>query len=115
MYKLAFLFYVGFVVLMSVMPSFGAGIKHSPDMMAHFAVYALMGCLGLFMVSTLCHKLTVLAGIIFLGMSIELVQHFIPGRTPSYEDIVANSLGVLFGIALFVVIKHKLVMYLKNL
>jgi VanZ family protein len=34
---------------------------------------------------------------ILVGICLEVTQAFIPGRTPEFLDVLANSLGVLFG------------------
>jgi VanZ family protein len=35
--------------------------------------------------------------------SLELLQHFSPGRTPSIEDFMCSTIGVFVGIALFLI------------
>jgi VanZ family protein len=69
------------------------------DKLVHFGAYA-----GLAFLSLLAFEgrrgMAVALSMIFLGAGIEILQHFSPGRTPDIDDAIANTLGVLSGIAL---------------
>ena len=67
------------------------------DKADHFIAY-----FGLIFVALLssAHKRPIwmiLLGHIILGIGIEYVQSFVPGRYPEFLDVIANSLGVLGG------------------
>lgn len=42
-----------------------------------------------------------------LGIIIELIQQYVPGRGPSVADVVANSIGVALGYAIFRLLLKK--------
>jgi VanZ family protein len=69
------------------------------DKLVHGGAYA-----GLALLSMLAFErrrgIAVALSMILLGAVIELLQHFSPGRTPDVADAIANSVGVLSGIAL---------------
>jgi len=69
------------------------------DKLVHFAAYA-----GLAFLSLLAFEgrrgMAAALSMIFLGAGVEILQHFSPGRTPDIDDAIANTLGVLSGIAL---------------
>lgn len=69
------------------------------DKLVHFGAYA-----GLAFLSLLAFEgrrgMAAALSMIFLGAGVEILQHFSPGRTPDIDDAIANTLGVLSGIAL---------------
>lgn len=48
------------------------------------------------------------AGLLLLGVGIELAQSLVPGRTASWNDIVADALGIALGLALTTVLAGAL-------
>lgn len=70
--------------------------------MAFFVLYVLL---------SLAHQeLSVkvkLALLLLLGILIETVQYFIPGRFFSLMDVVADSIGIAIGIVLYGIYKKK--------
>lgn len=46
-------------------------------------------------------------GCISFGIMIELLQHFVPGRSTSIYDVIANTIGVALGYLLFLVFRKK--------
>jgi VanZ family protein len=63
---------------------------------AFFVLYLLLS-LGFSHFSTF-KKITIL---LFIGFQIEATQYFIPGRFFSLMDIVADSIGILIGLAVY--------------
>jgi VanZ family protein len=65
----------------------------------HYGAYT-----GLAFLSILAYErwrgLALALSMILLGVVIELLQHFSPGRTPDIADVIANSTGVFTGITL---------------
>jgi len=45
---------------------------------------------------------------LLLGLLIELFQGLLPHRTASVTDMLANTVGVIIGIGIAILIKHKL-------
>jgi len=95
MLRSIFLIYVIVVLYFSLSPSpIGAEILHS-DKLSHFIAYFVMGFLVYITFRAFRQKVYMFVLIILLGVLIEGAQHYIPGRTASYTDIVANTLGLL--------------------
>ena len=67
------------------------------DKLGHFLVYGAFAVLGFFMVKTLKSYLWLCLGIILYSVLMEFLQSFVPGRVPSFYDIVANTIGVVLG------------------
>jgi VanZ family protein len=67
------------------------------DKVVHFLTYFILTIIALIS-STQKHSLLMILAIqILIGVCVEVAQSFIPGRTPEFLDVLANSLGVLFG------------------
>ena len=69
------------------------------DLILHFALYALLS--GLAMIILNNHKTAVLMVVIAmltLGFLLELAQLYIKGRTFDLNDLMANSIGVIIGV-----------------
>ncbi|MBI4540021.1 MAG: VanZ family protein [Gemmatimonadetes bacterium] len=73
------------------------------DKLAHLSLYAVLGATLAWgrgwRRSPIPHWLLVLAGVLY-GASDELHQSWVPGRSPSAVDLVADGLGVIVGYAL---------------
>ena len=81
--------------------------------LAHFSIYTLVGLLLMILVNTYNLKLTnkiaitSITGIIY-AISDEIHQSFIPGRSPQVTDVLIDTMGVILGILLVIlVIKIK--------
>ncbi|MFQ5650098.1 MAG: VanZ family protein [bacterium] len=82
------------------------GIEYE-DLVAHFVVYSV---LGYFLAIAFLHQperitrktivLAALLGILY-GASDEIHQMFVPGRNSTLSDFVADGLGVLVGVVVF--------------
>lgn len=83
----------------------GGGIF--PDAASHYFAYLILGlCCALGFASRIplevpssVYVLSWISATIY-GLSDEWHQMFTPGRTPSWEDVVADALGALTGLAL---------------
>lgn len=82
------------------------------DKMAHIVVYGGLGfllawaCLGSGPAAarTRAMRLAVAVGLgIGYGISDEFHQSFVPGRDPSFGDIIADAIGVILGASAFLV------------
>ena len=76
---------------------------------AHFAIYALVGFLLMAFISTykIAEKTRVITSLLIgaiYAMSDEIHQSFIPGRSAQITDVMLDSLGVLCGILILMLI-----------
>ncbi|MBQ9072182.1 MAG: VanZ family protein [Bacilli bacterium] len=88
-------------------------LKHSVRKIAHFSLYTLLGILSISFITT--YNLSSLKKIlissvfgILYGISDEIHQYFIPGRSCEIRDVIIDSAGVIFGIIIFMLIYHKI-------
>ena len=77
---------------------------------AHFSIYAVVGFLLMGLLSTYKIKdkwriiITIIIGILY-AMSDEFHQSFSPGRTPKTTDVYIDTLGIILGALLVVLIR----------
>jgi VanZ family protein len=65
------------------------------DKSNHLLAFSVLGVLGIL---AWRHRLReVLGGLLAYGCLIEVAQSFVPNRSASWEDVVADSLGLLIG------------------
>lgn len=72
--------------------------QHS-DKWIHFGVFALLGWLGSqawHMKSVARHPL--LIGLLFMAVGTECIQHWVPGRSASVGDLLADLAGLMLGL-----------------
>jgi VanZ family protein len=81
------------------------------DKTMHFWVYAVLGALilralarGTLSGCTLPRAVTAVLCSVLYGMSDELHQYFVPGRSPSVADVVADTVGAAAGVACIVAV-----------
>lgn len=78
---------------------------------AHFSIYAMVGFLLMGLLSTYKLKnkwrivITILIGILY-AISDEFHQSFSPGRTPKITDIYIDTLGIIFGMLIILLIRE---------
>ena len=109
-YKLHFYLYLILIILGSSIP--GRSVPNlflfSWDKLLHVVEYYIFGILGYrafqFEYKNIRYFLPI-SGIIF-GCIDEAWQSFIPGRYPSYYDIIADGIGVTFGVISFIFFKR---------
>ena len=94
------LVYVLLVILVSLMPSSGISTWHF-DKIGHFFAYGVMAILVLLSFEGNFTQIAALLGAVGLGALLEWGQSFIPGRSMSLIDGIANTLGVLIGALFF--------------
>jgi VanZ family protein len=94
--------YVGYglIVVLSLLPAqtrphTGVGGEYE-----HWIAYALVG--GAFAAGYLATRARLFAGLALTTSAavLELLQNFVPGRTPEFAGFLASSLGAWFGIFL---------------
>jgi VanZ family protein len=113
-YALPPIIYAGLIFFLSSLPSeritFVSGIK---DYILHFFEFGLLALLTIRFVNfyfdpgVRCYFLIFLATMLY-GLSDEWHQSFVPGRVASVSDLLADTLGVIFGLGIYyAVIRYK--------
>lgn len=93
---------VACVVLASLVPLAGGG-SGLPDGLLHVVGYAAVAAAVARTREPSGRALLVAVAVAFgVGAGVELLQGFVPGRTPSVADAAANLLGALLGAGLTV-------------
>jgi VanZ family protein len=66
------------------------------DKYLHFIAYALLSVFAMFLTTTFFEFLAWQSGLLLIGILIEGLQHFTPGRHFCWRDILANTAGICF-------------------
>jgi VanZ family protein len=108
-YWLPLILYCLLIFIQSSKPSFQQlpDIKHF-DKLLHFVCYAFLGILFFRAFGTMrlkqFRKLLILFSILcatLYGISDEIHQYFVPLREASFSDVIANTLGSVFGVYVY--------------
>ena len=110
--KIQFFLYLLLILIGSSIP-----VKSVPtlfaltwDKLLHVIEYFLLGVFGYRAYENRHKHITIIIatfGILF-GCIDEMWQSFIPGRYPSYYDIIADGIGVILGVITIHIIKNQL-------
>ncbi len=93
------------ITVLSLLPPKSAPDMRTNDKVGHFIAYAVLSLntgLWLFNIKKHAYSLVIL---ISYGALMEFFQGFVPGRDPSFLDMVANGTGVLIGFVLHLVVQ----------
>lgn len=99
--------FLGIIYLSLKSPNGGVNVQLN-DKVGHFIGYGVLS-LNTFLVFRLKPQrkgILLIMGLIGMGVILEGLQGFVPGREVSGLDIVANSIGVAIGTALYFVWKR---------
>jgi len=97
MLQLIFIVYILLVITISLIPTAIGGSGLYSDKLAHFLAYGGMGFLAYMSVDSVKKRFYLFLLIISLGVVLEFFQFFIPGRSASFLDVIANTIGVVSG------------------
>jgi VanZ family protein len=88
------------IIVLSLVP--GALRPHTglPGEAEHFLAYCLTAFALAFGFRPAVYRLGLALGLTLLAGSMEIFQHFVPGRHPAIADALASSLGGLLGLTL---------------
>ncbi|MBA3035963.1 MAG: hypothetical protein FP814_05655 [Desulfobacterium sp.] len=90
---------IGVVIYYSLVPRVEFPVDFwQADKLYHFISYSWLSALPMVAYSDRKISLTASLSMILLGVLLEILQMFVPGRTFSVADIMMNTLGVVLGI-----------------
>jgi VanZ family protein len=92
--------YILFIILVSVLPGSGRQLWQI-DKVGHFFAYGGLIILAFLTFQSKQRRWAMVGFAIALGIVLEWVQSFVPGRQMSFVDGVADILGVFLGIIFF--------------
>ena len=76
------------------------------DKVAHFSAYFSLAILPTFLSNNTKHIIIVICALAALGLGLEGLQSLLPHRASSFYDLLANLLGLSFGSAIGLGIRH---------
>lgn len=77
------------------------------DKVGHFLAYATLTLNFSLLLTRMKQLWWLVPAILMYGVLIEGIQGLIPGRQPSFLDVLANSGGIAIGVLLFWVVKSR--------
>jgi VanZ family protein len=100
------LVFIGIAIL-SLLPPKSIEKIGEHDKINHFIAYAVLSLNFGLVVKNLKTYLFCLPLLIGYGLLLEYFQGFVPGRQPSWLDVLANSIGVSIGFILYLLLSLK--------
>jgi len=82
-------------------------VSHSWDKLNHALAFMVLFVLFTLAFRNVRQKVKIIL-LLFYALQIEMVQYFIPGREFSLLDIIADIIGILFGLILYKLFKHRM-------
>jgi len=95
------------VGLLSLIPPDAVPAVNLWDKLAHFLAYAMLALCGGFAFSA--HRTEIALGALLIGFGciLEIAQIYIPGRSGSIADAIANGLGVVAGMVIVQFLRRR--------
>lgn len=87
------------ITVASMMPNFGPPAEYNVDKILHFLGYGAAAGLPFLAFHERRHVLATALAMAPLGVVLEVLQQFVPGRTAETGDALANIGGVIIGLA----------------
>lgn len=94
MIQVIFISYVLLVIFLSLVPQPAGAGGSNLDKIVHACLYGMMGVLAYIAFDTLGKRIIIFIFMFLLGVSLELLQIYIPGRDASLYDALANATGL---------------------
>lgn len=98
--------------ILSLLPP-ESGFELKKDKLWHLLSYLALSANTLYFSRNFRDVLLLLSIVIFYGILLEYLQSLIPGREPSWIDIIANSAGALIGLGIHKTLGLKLKKFLN--
>ncbi|MQA90778.1 MAG: hypothetical protein GEU90_11155 [Gemmatimonas sp.] len=94
--------WAAFLFFLSSRPSVGVALPFGADKVAHFGAYLVLGFLLAHGVTRfgLSARFALVVGMLY-GLSDEVHQRFVPGRSAELADWIADALGAVAGILVY--------------
>ena len=109
--KIQFFLYLFLILIGSSIhgKSFPTVFAFTWDKLLHVIEYFVLGILGYRAYENRYKYITIIISMfgIFFGCIDEIWQSFIPGRYPSYYDVIADGIGVILGVVTISMIKKQ--------
>jgi VanZ family protein len=93
--------------ILSLLPT-ESGFQLKEDKLGHLFAYMALSANSLYFSRTRRNLVLFSILVILYGTLLECLQGLIPGREPSFLDIIANSTGVVLGVGIHALIGSKL-------
>ena len=90
------------ITLLSLLPPKSTINLGNQDKISHYIAYFFLSINAL-LISKNRKKIITILLIILYGIILECLQSFVPGRFPSYNDVIANLLGALSGLVIILI------------
>lgn len=98
--SLIFAFWVIAIISMivgSILPQTALHVNNPYDKLLHFSAYSFIALIPAFTLRTKKQIILVAIFLFIIGSSVEIAQSFVPGRSASYFDGLANAMGIISG------------------
>lgn len=105
--QLTFWAYTLFIVYISLLPAVSVPNVNLWDKLQHAGAYFVMATLAFKICSHRKQVYVATALVILLGGLLEVLQGFSPGRFGSWLDALANGIGAILALCLFLAITNK--------
>lgn len=106
-YRLLFSLNLALIIVASLIPSSMPSLWNL-DKVGHFAAYTSLFTLALLAFQPTRTRIATFLFAVGLGIALEWLQSFVPGRETSALDAIANITGLLFGILIYRALKSIL-------
>jgi VanZ family protein len=105
--RIALLLGVVAVSVLSLIPSDELPEVTLSDKIQHGLAYMALAAVGVAAFADRTARLSIAAGLFVLGMVLEALQRFVPGRYFDVWDMVANGAGVVLGYVVMLIVMSR--------
>lgn len=100
MVQVIFISYLLLVIFISLVPQPAGSGSGNLDKIVHVLLYFVMGVIAYTAFNTFGKRIVIFIFMLLLGVSLELLQAYIPGRDASLYDALANTAGLALSFTL---------------
>lgn len=105
-FRLLFSLNLIFIIIASLVPSSMPSVWHL-DKVGHFAAYGSLFALALFAFQATKTRISIFFLAVGLGIMLEWLQSFVPGRDMSILDAITNTVGLIFGLIFYLLLNKN--------